>query len=280
MRRIQSSEIGKIIYDSILDISFNLPKDVKSKIHNQLEKEDHPTAKSILGKFEENFRISEDKKIPLCQDTGMFVVFMDIGQDVAIEGEYIETTINAAVAKAYEDAYLRKSVVDSPLKRINTQNNTPAIIHYRVVPGESIRLNMAVKGFGSENMSRLKMLKPSDGVEGVIDFVVESVKMAGPNPCPPIIVGVGIGGTMEKAALMSKRALMREIDSVHMNDEAKVIEEELYQKINALDIGPMGMGGITTALGVFVEMYPTHIAGLPVAVNINCHSSRHKEVVL
>lgn len=280
MRRIQSSEIGKIIYDSILDISFNLPKDVKSKIHSQLEKEDHSTAKSILGKFEENSRLSEDKKIPLCQDTGMFVVFMDIGQDVAIEGEYIETAINAAVAKAYEDAYLRKSVVDSPLKRINTQNNTPAIIHYRVVPGESIRLNMAVKGFGSENMSRLKMLKPSDGVEGVIDFVVESVKMAGPNPCPPIIVGVGIGGTMEKAALMSKRALMREIDSVHMNDEAKAIEEELYQKINALDIGPMGMGGITTALGVFVEMYPTHIAGLPVAVNINCHSSRHKEVVL
>ena len=149
-----------------------------------------------------------------------------------------------------------------------------------MVPGEKIRLNMAVKGFGSENMSRLKMLKPSDGLEGVIDFVVESVKVAGPNPCPPIVVGVGIGGTMEKAALMSKRALMREIESVHINDEAKAIEEELYEKINALDIGPMGMGGITTALGVFVEMFPTHIAGLPVAVNINCHSSRHKEVVL
>ena len=280
MRRIQSLEIVKIIYDSILDISFTLPNDVKSKIHSQLEKEQHATAKSILGKFEENSRISEDKKIPLCQDTGMFVVFMDVGHEVFIEGEYIETVINEAVAKAYEDAYLRKSVVDSPLKRINTQNNTPAIIHYRVVPGEKIRLNMAVKGFGSENMSRLKMLKPSDGLEGVIDFVVESVKVAGPNPCPPIVVGVGIGGTMEKAALMSKRALMREIESVHTNDEAKAIEEELYEKINALDIGPMGMGGITTALGVFVEMFPTHIAGLPVAVNINCHSSRHKEVVL
>ncbi|MCK5763730.1 MAG: fumarate hydratase, partial [Clostridiales bacterium] len=214
------------------------------------------------------------------QDTGMAVIFLDIGQGVLLEGDYIEDVINRNVAKAYLDGYLRKSIVDSPLTRKNTNNNTPAVGHYNIVPGDDVKISIAIKGFGSENMSRMILLKPSDGLEGVLDFVVDTVKKAGPNPCPPMVLGVGIGGTIEKAALMAKHALLRELDSVNEDEEAGIIEKILMERINSLNIGPMGMGGITTALGVHVEMFPTHIAGLPVVVNINCHSSRHKEIIL
>jgi fumarate hydratase subunit alpha len=280
MRLIQTDEIGKVVYDSLMEINFVLPKDVKEKIINQIEIENSARGKNILSMIKENYLLSETKRIPLCQDTGMVVIFLEIGQSVSLEGEYVEDVINQYVAKAYLDGYLRKSIVDSPLTRKNTNNNTPAIVHYNIVPGDDVKISIAIKGFGSENMSRMILLKPSDGLEGVLDFVVDTVKKAGPNPCPPMILGVGIGGTIEKAALMAKHALLRELDSVNEDEEAGKIEETLMERINSLNIGPMGMGGITTALGVHVEMFPTHIAGLPVVVNINCHSSRHKEIIL
>ncbi len=280
MRLIQTDEIGKVVYDSLMEINFVLPNDVKEKIINQIEIENSARGKNILSMIKENYLLSEAKRIPLCQDTGMAVIFLDIGQGVLLEGDYIEDVINRNVAKAYLDGYLRKSIVDSPLTRKNTNNNTPAIVHYNIVPGDDVKISIAIKGFGSENMSRMVLLKPSDGLEGVLDFVVDTVKKAGPNPCPPMILGVGIGGTIEKAALMAKHALLRELDSVNEDEEARIIEETLMERINSLNIGPMGMGGITTALGVHVEMFPTHIAGLPVVVNINCHSSRHKEIIL
>ncbi|MEA3423705.1 MAG: fumarate hydratase [Bacillota bacterium] len=279
MRIIQTDGIGKAVYDSLMEINFVLPNDVKEKIGNQIEIEESARAKSILAKIEENYLLSETKRIPLCQDTGMVVVFLEIGQGVLLEGDYIEDVINRNVAKAYMDGYLRKSIV-SPLIRKNTKDNTPAIVHYNIVPGDEVKISVVIKGFGSENMSRMILLKPSDGLDGVLDFVVDAVKKAGPNPCPPIILGVGIGGTIEKAALMAKHALLRELDSVNEDEEARKIEETLMKRVNSLNIGPMGMGGNTTALGVHVEMFPTHIAGLPVVVNINCHSSRHKEIVL
>lgn len=280
MRLIQTDEIGKVVYDSLMEINFVLPKDVKEKIINQIEIENSARGKNILSMIKENYLLSEAKRIPLCQDTGMVVIFLDIGQGVLLEGDYIEDIINQNVAKAYMDGYLRKSIVNSPVTRENTKDNTPAIIHYNIVPGDDIKISIAIKGFGSENMSRMILLKPSDGLEGVLDFVVDTVKKAGPNPCPPMVLGVGIGGTIEKAALMAKHALLRELDSVNEDVEAGKIEEILMERINSLNIGPMGMGGITTALGVHVEMFPTHIAGLPVVVNINCHSSRHKEIIL
>ncbi|MBN2259363.1 MAG: fumarate hydratase [Clostridiales bacterium] len=280
MREINTETIGKMIYDALLEINFVLPDDVKDKIHCQLNIEKSSVAKSILAKIEDNYRIAEKKKIPLCQDTGMVVVFLEIGQEVHFYGKYIEDVINENVSKAYIDAYLRKSIVKSPTTRVNTQDNTPAVVHYKLVAGESMKISIAVKGFGSENMSRMALLKPSDGLEGVLEFVVETVKIAGPNPCPPIVVGVGVGGTIEKAALMAKQALMREIGSENQNTEALEMEKILMKRINDLQIGPMGMRGDTTALGVHVELYPTHIAGLPVVVNINCHSSRHKEMIL
>jgi fumarate hydratase subunit alpha len=279
MRELHTEVIEKNIEKILLEIAFVLPVDVKKSIEDSKASETHPIARSILDKIENNSRISEQKRIPLCQDTGMVVVFLEIGQDIRLVGDYIEDAINHAVEKAYQTGYLRKSIV-TPLTRVNSNDNTPAVVHYKLVPGEQIKLTVSVKGFGSENMSRMKMLKPSDGLAGVEEFVVQSVKEAGPNPCPPIIVGVGIGGTVEKAAFMAKHALMREIGSGNPDIEADGIEKELLNRINQLGIGPMGMGGKTTALGVFVEMFPTHIAGLPVVVNINCHSSRHKEIVL
>jgi fumarate hydratase subunit alpha len=279
MRKINTNQIGAAVQDALMEISFFLPDDVKKKLRDQSENETSVIGKSILNKIMENSRISESEKIPLCQDTGMVVIFMEIGQEIVLEGSYIEDVINGAVEKAYREGYLRKSTV-SPLGRVNRKDNTPAVVHYQIVPGDKIKLIIGVKGFGSENMSQMKMLKPSDGLEGVMQFVIDTVVQGGPNPCPPIVVGVGIGGTMEKAAWMAKHALMREIGSDNPDAQANGIEKELLKKVNELNIGPMGLGGDTTALGVFVEMYPTHIAGLPVVVNINCHSSRHKEVIL
>lgn len=218
--------------------------------------------------------------MPICQDTGMACVFMEIGQDVHLVGGKLEDAINEGVRRGYEEGYLRKSVVGDPIERINTKDNTPAIIYYDIVEGDKVKITLAPKGFGSENMSKIGMLKPSDGIEGVKKFILETVKAAGPNPCPPMVIGVGIGGTFDKAAYLAKKALIRPIDIRNKNGFYKELEEELLEKVNKFGIGPQGFGGRTTALGLNIEVYPTHIAGLPVAVNINCHATRHKEIIL
>ncbi|MGL5716903.1 MAG: fumarate hydratase, partial [Paraclostridium sp.] len=223
--------------------------------------------------------IAEEKQVPICQDTGMAVFFVEIGQDVHIEGLNISDAINEGVRQGYVEGYLRKSVV-SPIERINTKDNTPAIIHYDIVDGDEIVIEFAPKGFGSENMSKMKMLKPSDGIKGIKEFIIETVKEAGPNPCPPIVVGVGIGGTIEKCAQISKKSLLREIGCHNEDNSIKQLEIDILKDINKLGIGPQGLGGNTTALAVNIETFPTHIAGLPVVVNINCHASRHKKVII
>jgi fumarate hydratase subunit alpha len=239
-----------------------------------------PIGKQILKDLIENVRLAEEKQVPICQDTGMAVFFVECGQEIHFEGGYIEDAINEGVRQGYREGYLRKSVVSDPLRRINTQDNTPAIIHYQVVQGEQLKITFAPKGFGSENMSRSKMLTPSAGRAGVVDFVVETVSLAGPNPCPPIVVGVGIGGTLDKAAQIAKKALTRSIGTHHEDPYYEALEKELLERVNDLGIGPQGLGGNTTALSVHVEVFPTHIAGLPVVVNINCHASRHQTVVI
>ena len=236
-------------------------------------------AQEILARIAENFEIAAETKVPICQDTGMACVFLKIGQEAHITGN-LEEAVNEGVRRGYRVGYLRKSVVRDPLKRVNTGDNTPAVIHYEIVPGDKLEITVAPKGFGSENMSAIKMLKPSDGVKGVVDFVVQTVEEAGPNPCPPIVVGVGIGGTFEKAAYLAKKALLRPVDSSNEIPYYADLEQELLGRINALGIGPQGFGGGTTALGVNIETYPTHIAGLPVAVNIGCHVTRHETEVL
>jgi fumarate hydratase subunit alpha len=234
----------------------------------------------MLDKIIINSDIASKENMPMCQDTGMAVIFVELGQDVHIVGGSLKEAINEGIRQGYSEGYLRKSVVKDPLTRVNTGDNTPAVIHIDIVDGEELKITIAPKGFGSENMSRIKMLKPSDGVEGVKEFVLETVKIAGPNPCPPIIVGVGIGGTFEKAAELSKKALLRSIEERNNDTYYSDLEDELITKINKLGIGPQGFGGKTTALGVNIETYPTHIAGLPVAVNISCHATRHAEIVL
>ncbi|MNO87120.1 L(+)-tartrate dehydratase subunit alpha [compost metagenome] len=234
----------------------------------------------MLDKIIINSDIASKENMPMCQDTGMAVIFVELGQDIHIVGGGLKEAINEGVRQGYSEGYLRKSVVKDPLTRVNTGDNTPAVIHIDVVDGDELKITIAPKGFGSENMSRIKMLKPSDGVEGVKEFVLETVKIAGPNPCPPIIVGVGIGGTFEKAAELSKKALLRSIEERNKDTYYSDLENELITKINKLGIGPQGFGGKTTALGVNIETYPTHIAGLPVAVNISCHATRHAEIIL
>ena len=246
--------------------------------NNARKNEKSPLGSQILEQLDENLKIAAEDMIPICQDTGMAVVFMEIGQDVHIEGENLEDAINEGVRRGYVDGYLRKSVVSDPIIRENTKDNTPAVIHYSIVPGENIKITLAPKGFGSENMSRVFMLKPADGIEGVKDAVITAVKDAGPNACPPMVVGVGIGGTFEKCAILAKKALARPADSSSHIPYVKDMEEELLEKINKLGIGPGGLGGTQTALAVNVETYPTHIAGLPVAVNICCHVNRHVSV--
>lgn len=274
MREIDSSLISEVVARLCIDANYHLPPDMKKQIISSSKEESWETASIILDQIIENFNIADENLQPICQDTGLACVFLSIGQDVHIKGN-LEDAVNEGVRKGYSKGYLRKSVVSDPLNRVNTGDNTPAMIYYDICPGDKLRITVAPKGFGSENMSQIKMLKPSDGIEGVKDFVIKVVEDAGPNPCPPIVVGVGIGGTFDKAAYLAKKALMRPVDQRNSEDFYAELEEELLEKINALGIGPQGFGGKTTALAVNIEKFPTHIAGLPVAVNINCHVTRH-----
>lgn len=280
MREIHINKIRDVIADLCIKANYNISNDIIKALINFNEKENGILAKDILDKIIINTEIAKNEKMPICQDTGMTCVFMEIGQDVHIIGGDLEKAINEGVRRGYKDGYLRKSVVKDPINRINTNDNTPAIIYYEITQGEKIKITVAPKGFGSENMSQIKMLKPSDGIEGVKNFILNVVKEAGPNPCPPMVIGVGIGGTFEKAAYLSKKALLRSIDTKNKEEFYKNLEEELLEEINKLGIGPQGFGGKTTAIGINIETYPTHIAGLPVAVNISCHATRHKEMII
>lgn len=263
-----------------MEVNIRLSDDVKAAIHAGREKEESVIGRQILGQLEENMDIACENQIPICQDTGMTVVFLQIGQEVRIEGGFIGDAVNEGIRQGYEEGYLRKSVVGDPLIRENTKDNTPGIIHYEIVPGDQLGITVAPKGFGSENMSRVFMLKPADGIEGVKQAILETVQNAGPNACPPMVIGVGIGGTFEKCALLAKKALTRDLDSRSPIPYVSELEEEMLEKINALGIGPGGLGGRVTAIGLNIETYPTHIAGLPVAVNICCHVNRHRKRTL
>lgn len=275
MRIINTDEIINNIKEMCIEANHYLAPDMLNVFNNARKNEKSPLGSQILEQLDENLKIAAEDMIPICQDTGMAVVFMEIGQDVHIEGENLEDAINEGVRRGYVDGYLRKSVVSDPIIRENTKDNTPAVIHYSIVPGENIKITLAPKGFGSENMSRVFMLKPADGIEGVKDAVITAVKDAGPNACPPMVVGVGIGGTFEKCAILAKKALTRDLNTHNEISYVADLEKELLEKINELEIGPGGLGGKMTALGVNVEVYPTHIAGLPVAVNMCCHVNRH-----
>ena len=274
MREIDSALITEVVARLCIDANYHLPLDMKKQIISSSKEESWETASIILDQIIENFNIADENLQPICQDTGLACVFLSIGQDLHINGN-LEDAVNEGVRKGYSEGYLRKSVVSDPLNRVNTGDNTPAMIYYDICPGDKLKITVAPKGFGSENMSQIKMLKPSDGIEGVKDFVIKVVEDAGPNPCPPIVVGVGIGGTFDKAAYLAKKALMRPVDQRNSESFYADLENELLEKINALGIGPQGFGGRTTALAVNIEKFPTHIAGLPVAVNINCHVTRH-----
>ena len=275
MRNVHVSEITRNIKEMCIEANHFLSEDMSAAMKNAVQTEESPLGKQILNQLQENLQIAGEDMIPICQDTGMAVVFLEIGQDVHLEGESVEDAVNEGVRQGYVEGYLRKSVVKDPIIRENTKDNTPAVIHYSIVPGEKVRIKVAPKGFGSENMSRVFMLKPADGIEGVKNAVLTAVKDAGPNACPPLVVGVGVGGTFEKCALMAKEALTREVGTHSELEWVKDLEEEILQKINNLGIGPGGLGGTTTALAVNVNTYPTHIAGLPVAINICCHVNRH-----
>ena len=280
MREVSTEEITKNIKEMCIEANYTLSDDVKNKIINSAAVEESEIGKKILNQLEENMNIADSDNIPICQDTGMAVIFIKIGQDVHITGGNLEDAINQGVREGYIEGYLRKSVVKDPIIRENTKDNTPAVIHYEIIPGDKIEITVAPKGFGSENMSRVCMLKPADGIEGVKNAVIETVKLAGPNACPPVVVGVGVGGTFEKCALLAKKALTRDIDSENSIEYVAELEKELLNEINKLNIGPGGLGGYVTALGVNIETYPTHIAGLPVAVNMCCHVNRHKKRVI
>ena len=275
MREIDAQLLTKNIKEMCIEANHYLSDDMKKVFDNARNNEKSPLGKQILEQLDENLKIAREDMIPICQDTGMAVVFVKIGQDVHITGANIEDAINEGVRQGYVEGYLRKSVVNDPIIRKNTKDNTPAVIHYEIVPGENITITVAPKGFGSENMSRVFMLKPADGIEGVKNAVLTAVRDAGPNACPPMVVGVGIGGTFEKCAYLAKKALAREADSSSDIDYVSKLENELLDKINKMGIGPGGLGGTQTALAVNVETYPTHIAGLPVAINICCHVNRH-----
>lgn len=276
MRTIQAEEISKTVAELCKEACYVVTPDMRKAFEKARESEVSPIGKDIIGKLLQNADIAAKGVTPICQDTGMTVVFVEVGQDVHIEGGYIEDAINEGVKNGYVDNYLRKSVVAEPLfERKNTTNNTPAVINLRIVPGEKIKITVAPKGFGSENKSILKMLVPADGVEGVKKVFLEAVKYAGPNACPPMVVGVGIGGTMDKVALLAKQAAVRSVDSRNPDERYAKLEDELLEMAKATGVGPQGLGGINTAVKVNVEWYPTHIAGLPVAININCHAARH-----
>lgn len=275
MRRVDVHEITDNVKEMCIEANYHLSQDMKKVFTNALQKEKSPLGKQILKQLDENLNIAASDQIPICQDTGMAVVFLKVGQDVHFEGGSVTDAVNEGIRRGYIDGYLRKSVVKDPIYRENSNDNTPGIIHYDIVEGDSVDITVAPKGFGSENMSRVFMLKPADGIEGVKDAVVTAVRDAGPNACPPMVVGVGIGGTFEKCALMAKHALTRNLEESSPLDYVKELEEELLTRINNLGIGPAGLGGTQTALAVNIETYPTHIAGLPVAVNICCHVNRH-----
>lgn len=275
MRTIHTDEIIKNIKEMCIEANLSLTEDMKCRFKNATESEKSPLGKQILNQLQENMEIAAADQIPICQDTGMAIVFLNIGQDVHIEGMDLHDAVNEGVRQGYTEGYLRKSVVKDPLIRENTKDNTPAIMHIDIVPGENLEILVAPKGFGSENMSRVFMLKPADSLEGVKNAILTAVKDAGPNACPPMVVGVGIGGTFEKCALMAKEALTRETGVHSEIPYVKELEEEMLKKINRLGIGPGGLGGTSTALAVHINTYPTHIAGLPVAVNICCHVNRH-----
>ena len=279
MRELDAARITEVVARLCVEANRHLPQDVKNCITCAREKEQWAPAQEILDRIKENYEIADRDEMAICQDTGMACVFLEIGQDVHINGN-IADAVNEGVKKGYGEGFLRKSVVRDPLDRVNTGDNTPAMLYTDIVPGDQVKVTVAPKGFGSENMSQLKMLKPSDGLQGVKDFVIKVVEEAGPNPCPPIVVGVGVGGTFDKAALLAKKAIIRSAEERNANPFYAELEAELLEKVNALGIGPQGFGGKTTALAVNIEEYPTHIAGLPVAVNINCHVTRHKTEVL
>ena len=280
MRTINVSVVTEAIAEMCVEANHFLSEDMRDALCNAAKEEESPIGRRVLGQLMDNLVIAGEDMIPICQDTGMAVVFAEIGQDVHFEGGLLSDAINEGVRRGYVEGYLRKSVVDDPLERNNTGDNTPAIIHYDIVPGENLKLTLAPKGFGSENMSRIFMLKPADGIEGVKNAIMTAVKDAGPNACPPMVVGVGIGGTFEKCAIMAKKALTRPINEGSDIPYIKEMEEELLEKINNSGIGPGGLGGTKTALAVNIYTYPTHIAGLPVAVNICCHVNRHSVRVL
>ncbi|MDI9499217.1 MAG: fumarate hydratase [Clostridiaceae bacterium] len=280
MREIDVSHIIDTVERLCMQANYELNSDILHALEEGINREGSDTGRRVLSELVENARIAARERIAICQDTGMAVVFIELGQDVHIKGGSLRDAVNEGVRRGYEKGFLRKSVVSDPFERVNTEDNTPAVIHYDIVEGDRIRVTVAPKGFGSENMSGLRMLKPSDGIEGVKAFILETVDKAGPNPCPPVVVGVGIGGTMEKAALLSKKALLRPVDRRNEDERISRLEEEMKELINGLGIGPAGLGGRLTALAVNMEVFPTHIAGLPVAVNISCHVTRHAEAVI
>ena len=280
MREINVQQIIDTVEKLCIDANNHLPSDVKCAIKNCRACEDGKIAQGVLDNIIENFEIADAENVPICQDTGMACVFLEIGQDLHIVGGDLTEAINEGVRRGYANGYLRKSVVGDPVRRGNTGDNTPAMIYTEIVPGENLKITLGPKGFGSENMSAIRMFKPSAGLQGIKDFIIETVEAAGPNPCPPIVVGVGIGGTFDKAALLAKKAIMRPIDSCHPDPYYADLEKEMLEKINALGIGPQGFGGKTPALGLNIETLPTHIAGMPCAININCHVTRHKTEVL
>ena len=280
MRELDVSVIRDTVARLCVEANTCLPEDVKAAIREFQEKEEWAIARGVLDKIVENFHIAEEENVPICQDTGMACVFLEVGQEVHFVGGNLYDAVNEGVRRGYTEGYLRKSVVADPIRRGNTGDNTPAMIHTDIVPGDRVKITVGPKGFGSENMSAIKMLKPSDGLEGVKRFILDTVEAAGPNPCPPMVVGVGIGGTFEKAAFLAKKALMRPLDVRNSDPYYAELEVELLERINALGIGPQGFGGLTTALGLNIEVLPTHIAGLPCAVNIGCHATRHRSEVL
>lgn len=275
IRTVKTEEITRNIKEMCIEANHYLSRDMDAAMKKAVQTEESELGKKVLNQLQDNLKIADGETIPICQDTGMAVIFLEVGQDVHFEGTPIEDAVNEGVRQGYTEGFLRKSVVKDPLIRENTKDNTPAVIHYAIVPGDRVKITMAPKGFGSENMSRVFMLKPADGMEGVKNAILTAVKDAGPNACPPMVVGVGIGGTFEKCALLAKQALTRSVDERSDVPYVKELEEEMLDKINQLGIGPGGLGGTTTALAVNINTYPTHIAGLPVAVNICCHVNRH-----
>lgn len=280
MKIIHSDQIIQTVKELCISACMQLPEDVTQAMRQAAETEPFAPAQSILQQLRENAQTAEQRQIPICQDTGMAWVMVELGQEVQLKGMLLQQAVDEGVRRGYTEGYLRKSVVKDPLNRVNTLDNTPALLHVELVEGDTMTITVAPKGFGSENMSRLAMLTPSAGAEGVKDFVVDAVRQAGGNPCPPIVVGVGIGGSFDRVALLAKKALMQPLDRPNPDPYYAAMEEELLQRINELGIGPQGFGGKTTALGVKILTYPTHIAGLPVAVNINCHVTRHRQAVL